>query len=131
MNKTYIIGMIIAIVGVIGILQFLNKQDTGPSIYDSFAKCLGEKGAKFYGAFWCPHCAAQKKRFGSAKQFLPYNECSTPDATGQLKACTDLGIETYPTWIFANGEKVTGELELTSLAEKTDCVLPTSTSTPQ
>lgn len=124
MNKKYIIGMIIAIVGVVGILVLLKNKENGPSIYDAFAKCLGEKGAKFYGAFWCPHCTAQKKLFGSAKESLPYIECSTPDAQGQLKVCTDLNIETYPTWTFANGEKITGEVPLATLAEKTGCVLP-------
>jgi thiol-disulfide isomerase/thioredoxin len=34
---------------------------TSPGKYDEFAKCLTDNGAKFYGAFWCPHCQAQKK----------------------------------------------------------------------
>lgn len=124
MKKSYIIGALIAVVAVIGLLKYVSNEESGPNVLDSFAQCLKDKGATFYGAFWCPHCQAQKKMFGSAAKLLPYHECSTPDANGQLKECTDIGIETYPTWIFANGEKMTGEIPLATLAEKTGCTLP-------
>lgn len=128
MNKTYMIGALIAIVAVVGLLKFVSNQESGPGKLDTFASCLKDKGAIFYGAFWCPHCQTQKKMFGSSAKLLPYKECSTPDANGQLKECSDVGIETYPTWIFANGEKMTGEIPLATLAEKTGCVLPTETN---
>ena len=32
----------------------------------ALAECLSEHGVIMYGAFWCPHCAAQKKVFGDA-----------------------------------------------------------------
>ena len=79
----------------------------GPGKYDTFATCLKDKGANFYGAFWCPHCQAQKKLFGSSVKFLPYIECSTPDASSQTQICTDKKIESYPTWVFPNPIKVT------------------------
>ena len=96
---------------------------------DAFAQCLGEKGAKFYGAFWCPHCLNQKTMFGRSAKLLPYIECSTPDGQGQLKVCKDLGIATYPTWYFASSTSetpdiLTGEIPLETLAEKTSCLLP-------
>jgi thiol-disulfide isomerase/thioredoxin len=94
------------------------------SRYDAFATCLKDKGAVFYGAFWCPHCQATKKLFGSAQKFLPYVECSTPDAKGQTQICIDKGVASYPTWDFADGSRLTGELTLETLAEKTSCVLP-------
>jgi hypothetical protein len=96
----------------------------GPGKYDQFAQCLKEKGAIFYGAYWCPHCQAQKKLFGSSAKFLPYEECSTADGQGQLQACTEKGVKTYPTWIFADGSRLQGEIPLETLAEKTLCELP-------
>ena len=92
--------------------------------YDSFASCLGEKGAVFYGAFWCPHCAKQKKMFGSSVKLLPYIECSTLDGNSQTEVCKDKKIESYPTWEFADGSRLNGEIPLDKLAEKTACVLP-------
>lgn len=95
-----------------------------PSKLNAFAQCLGEKGAKFYGAFWCPHCQNQKKMFGTAAKFLPYVECSTPDGKSQLELCKAEGIEGYPTWVFADGSRMNGEIALEVLAEKTGCTLP-------
>lgn len=108
---------------------FLIKTPGKPSKYDDFAKCIKDKGVQFYGAFWCPHCQAQKARFGKSAQYLPYIECSTPDSQGQTQVCKDHGITTYPTWFFpttasSTPEKVTGEIELVDLAEKTSCALP-------
>ena len=97
---------------------------------DSFATCLKDKGAVFYGAFWCPHCQAQKKMFGKSAKLMPYVECSTADANGQTQICIDKKISSYPTWEFADGSRLTGEIPLAQLAEKTSCVLPTAEGTP-
>ncbi len=97
---------------------------TGPSNLDSFAQCLKDKGAVFYGAFWCPHCQRTKAMFGSAAKLVPYEECSTSDGKSQLQACKDKDVKNYPTWIFADGSRITGERTLAELAEKTGCVLP-------
>lgn len=102
----------------------LVKNSNSPSKYDSFATCIKEKGAEFYGAFWCPHCRTQKSLFGKSAKNLPYIECSTPDGNSQLSSCTEKGIESYPTWFFADGTKESGELSLEKLAEKTSCILP-------
>ncbi len=95
-----------------------------PGKYDELAMCLKEKGATFYGAFWCPHCQAQKKAFGSSAKLLPYVECSTVDGKGQLPECKEKDIASYPTWEFADGSRLTGEIPLTQLAEKTGCAIP-------
>ncbi len=120
----YLVGIIIAIILIIGFLAILdpNKASTS-SKYDEFSLCLTDKGAKFYGAFWCPHCQAQKKAFGWSKN-IPYIECSTPDTKGQLDICRDAGVNSYPTWIFADGSTLSGEIPLEKLAEKTGCTLP-------
>jgi hypothetical protein len=88
------------------------------------ATCLKERGATFYGSFWCPHCQEQKKDFGPAKDLLPYVECSTPDGRGQLDVCAQAGIEGYPTWKFADGRELSGRIALVSLAEVTGCPAP-------
>ena len=92
--------------------------------YDDFAKCLGDKNAKFYGAFWCPHCQNQKKMLGSSASLLPYIECSTPDGKAQLQECKDKQIKGYPTWEFGDGTRMTGEIPLQTLSQKTGCSLP-------
>lgn len=100
----------------------------GPGKYDEFAKCLADKGAVFYGAFWCSHCQAQKKLFGSSQKLLPYVECSTADGRGQNQICIDKNISSYPTWHLQDGTLIPNEngagVTLETLAEKTSCVLP-------
>lgn len=91
---------------------------------DGFAQCLNDRGAVFYGAYWCSHCENQKKLFGSSAKLLPYVECSTPNGQSQLQRCAEKNIEGYPTWEFANGSRESGELSLARLAEKTGCTLP-------
>jgi thiol-disulfide isomerase/thioredoxin len=118
-----LIGVVILAIGAIALSRFASF-DTGPGKYDTLAQCLGEKGAKFYGAYWCPHCQAQKAMFGKSAKLLPYVECSLPDGKTQTPDCKTAGIESYPTWIFADESRVTGEQQLASLAEKTGCVLP-------
>ena len=126
MKKTiYIIVILLLIGGVFWLVKTPGK----PGAYDEFAQCLKDKGATFYGAFWCPHCQKQKAMFGKSAKLLPYVECSTPDGQGQLKICTDAGVQSYPTWhIPVSGTTtpliLTGEIELTTLAEETSCPLP-------
>lgn len=103
---------------------FIARSSSAPSELDAFASCLGEKGAVFYGAFWCPHCQNQKKLFGKSEKKLPYVECSTPNGNAQLQICIDKKIEGYPTWEFADGSRVNGEVALDELAKKTGCTLP-------
>ncbi len=102
---------------------YFYSQNT-PGKLDGFAQCLSEKGAKFYGAFWCPHCQDQKRLFGKSDDLLPYIECSAPNGKDQLQVCTDAKIEGYPTWDFADMSRETGQVTLAKLAEKTGCVLP-------
>ena len=129
--KIFISIIVILILGTIAtviIQSKVNSVPTGPSKYAAFAQCLVNKGAKFYGAFWCPHCQAQEKDFQMTRQALEdinlYTECSTADATGQTQVCIDKKIKSYPTWIFADGSQLTGEIPLQKLADKTSCVLP-------
>ena len=113
--------VLLLVVGGVGMSVFVKS---GPGNLDGFTQCLKDNGAVFYGAFWCPHCQRTKALFGSSARLLPYVECSTPDGQGQLQVCKDKEIQSYPTWIFADESRLTGERTLKELAEKTACVLP-------
>ncbi len=110
--------------GIIAVLAGLfiwYKATPGP--YDGFATCLKDSGVKFYGAFWCPHCQATKQLFSKSASKLPYIECSSPDSKNQLQVCKDAGIDGYPTWVFPDGSRLSGEQSLEVLAEKSACPL--------
>lgn len=123
MNKTTIISIIVVVLVLVGVLFYASKKDSAPGQYDAFASCIKDSGAKFFGAFWCPHCQDQKKMFGSSAKLLPYVECSTPNGQEQLQVCVDEGIQGYPTWKFADGTVFTNVLTLENLAEKTSCTI--------
>jgi len=124
MSQKLILWLVLIIVLAIGVGGFLIYQNSQPGKLDDFAKCLKDKGAKFYGAFWCSHCQNQKKLFESSEKYLPYVECSTPDGNGQLEVCKKENIQAYPTWQFSDGSKKEGELTLKELSDKSGCSLP-------
>ena len=127
MKTTYIyIALVVAIIaGLVIVRNYSNSESASatPTAYDTFAQCLSDAGAKFYGAYWCPHCQAQKKMFENSKK-LPYVECSTPDGKSQTQVCIDAKVTSYPTWIFADGSILEGERQFAELGEKTSCALP-------
>lgn len=112
-----------AIVLVVGGLVYLNnRQSSTPGQYDKLAQCMTQKGVKFYGASWCPHCAAQKKLLGNSMKYVDYVECALPgNQQGQAQACIDAKIESYPTWEFQDHTRVTGEQTISQLTEKSGC----------
>lgn len=91
---------------------------------DAFAQCLTEKGTVMYGAFWCPHCAKTKARFGNAFRYVTYVECDPRGDDEQSELCIEKGIENYDTWEFADGTRVVGEPSFETLAEKSGCTVP-------
>jgi thiol-disulfide isomerase/thioredoxin len=131
-NKVFIAFAVI----VVAALGYWYYDKSTPGELDTFAQCLSEKNLKFYGAFWCPHCQAQKALFGKSKDKLPYVECSNPDQKSQTQVCADKKIVSYPTWshlvasttasttdeVFVSGEKT-----LQQLSEMSGCALPTNT----
>ena len=126
-KKAWIFGITIVLLVA---LYFISSSFTGfaifsgSSTYDEFAKCLTQNSVKMYGAYWCPHCAAQKKEFGSSFKYINYVECSLPNAAGQNAVCNAAGITGYPTWGFADGKKVAAEMTLQQLSELSGCPLP-------
>lgn len=127
MKTSYMyVGLVVLLVAG---LIFLRNNSTRPedpevlTAMDTFAQCLSDAGAKFYGAFWCPHCQAQKKLLQNSKR-IPYIECSTPDGKSQTAICVEKKITGYPTWEYADGSMVDGEQTLEELSTKTSCALP-------
>ncbi len=85
---------------------------------DDFAKCLASKNITMYGAAWCAHCQDQKNLFSGSFKFVPYVEC--PD---EPQKCLNEGVTGYPTWVFPDGKKLTGEQGLEKLSQESSCPL--------
>jgi len=118
----WIVGIVVVLL-IVAVSAYGYYESKKPGPYDNLATCLKTDGVLFYGAFWCPHCAAQKAEFGKSAKLLPYVECSTPDGNAQTQVCIDKDIESYPTWVFPNGDRVTGVQDLSYLAATTSCPL--------
>jgi uncharacterized membrane protein len=89
------------------------------------AEHLTEIGAVKYGAFWCPHCYDQKLLFGKeAFSKINYVECDPQGKNPQPNACTEAGVQSYPTWEI-NGEIYRGTQTLEELAEASGYTGPT------
>lgn len=118
--KLFFYGVLILIAVLVAYKMI---QNSGPGKYDSFAQCLSDKGVQMYGAYWCPVCKQQKAMFGKSWDYIQSVECSKPNKQGQTQFCTDRGILSYPTWEFADGEKIEGLRTFEELAEKTNCTI--------
>jgi hypothetical protein len=93
--------------------------------YDSFAECLATKNARMYGLYWCPHCADQKREFGSSFHYVPYIECASENDPHELTpACKAAGVKLFPSWQFGADPPKEGVLTLQELSQKTGCSLP-------
>ena len=120
-RKLVKVVLIAAAFGVAGFLGLYKRAHR----YDSFAQCTADKGAKMYGAYWCPHCAEQKEDFGAAFRHVNYIECGIKgNARGQTDVCKQAGIKHYPTWEFADQSRIEGNQTMQFLSGKTGCSLP-------
>ncbi len=102
---------------------------------EELAKCLTENGAVMYGAHWCSHCQATKKKLGISFGYINYVECEPKckqdeDGSilsvceghkGQPELCLERDIMSYPTWIFSEDSRETGELTFETLDAKSGC----------
>lgn len=89
----------------------------------AFAKALDQAGVTFFGAAWCPFCTQQKELFEDGGDFLPFVEVTNPDRTlnsiGQAE-----GIQTFPTWDFPNGDRITGIMTLAEISAASGIPIP-------
>ena len=121
MKKIYLFITILAILSL-----FLVSCNS--TKYDAFAQCLTDKGVVMYGAYWCQHCAEQKRIFGSSFDKITYVECSLPNNAGQTQICMQKNITGYPTWEFADGTRFEGAQTFSTLSWKSGCLLPDGTT---
>jgi len=98
------------------------EDSISPEKLESLAKCLNEKGAKFYGSDWCGWCKKQKEIFDKASQYLPYIECSDKETKQITSQCQKAGINAFPTWEF-NGQKNPGFKTIQELSTLSGCLL--------
>lgn len=112
------------IVVVVGVAYYLFHRSQHK--YDAFARCLGDRGVKMYGAYWCPHCQEQKEKFDASFEYAPYVECGVKgDPRAEQQVCKDADIKHFPTWQFPpTGDRVEKVLSLEVLSDRTGCSLP-------
>ena len=118
--KQAVISVTGTIVLVSSLLVSCSAQPTAEAETLSYKAQLAEhltvQGSKMYGAFWCPHCAAQKERFGDAVDSIPYIECDPNGENAQPDLCQAKAIQAYPTWEI-NGEFHLGVKSVEELAK--------------
>ena len=121
-KRYFFVFSLIILISAAAIYAITSRPDS--TLLDPFIKCLGENGVKFYGSFQCPHCATQKKLFNNAESLdnEVYVECG-PLGGPVSNECLLAGVNSYPTWTFKEGEKLTGVIQLEDLAEKSGCGL--------
>ena len=119
--RPIIIFVLLFVVGALA-LNRLTSKPVNEDAKVALAQCLTDKGTKMYGTYWCPHCTNQKKAFGAAFEKVTYVECAergNPNESTQV--CKDANIQSFPTWVFADGSRVTGEQSFESLADRSGC----------
>jgi len=113
---------VLVLIALIGVVLWVADGDDEPNPLDDFATCLTEKGIAMYGAYWCPHCADQKKEFGSSFRYVTYVECDAEGKNAQPELCQEKNIRGYPTWII-DGESYSGFRQLEELGDLAGCEL--------
>ncbi|QDU27265.1 Putative peptidyl-prolyl cis-trans isomerase [Anatilimnocola aggregata] len=94
----------------------------------AFAKLLTAANIKFYGAAWNPATTATKNLFQDGAQYLNFIEVTNPDRTLNATGSAN-SISIFPTWVFQDSSRLTGELTLAQIATKAGIAIP-QTSTP-
>lgn len=82
------------------------------------AKCLNERGVKFYGTPGCPYCLMQIEIFGQAGEYLPYVNCAE-----KMDECEEANVGGVPDWRFPDGSQELGMLPVEELARLSGCEL--------
>ncbi len=104
-NKKFKVIAISAVIFLI-LVSWIAYSMLSPGKYDSFAKCLTEKGAVMYGEDWCKYTNAQKGMFGKSFKYITY----------QVKE----DLRKRPTWVI-DGESYETVQSFERLAALTGC----------
>lgn len=101
---------------------------TGPKTVTNaytIAACLQEKEVVMYGAYWCPSCAKQKKKFGAAFQLIDEVECDPRGENPETERCVARNIQKTPTWIQEQDgqeiKRLEGAHSLEELSKEFEC----------
>jgi glutaredoxin len=111
----------LALILVVSLLALSACGEVKDGKYAAIAKCLTSKGVKFYGAYWCPHCAEQKKIFGSDMRYINYIECDQNGPNSKRDECISAGVQAYPSWFFPGQDLSVGVQDPVELAHKANC----------
>lgn len=103
-KKRIIIGSLVVIALLFAALIVYSV--VAPGKYDSFAKCLTEKGAVMYGENWCQYTNAQKAMFRKSFKYINYVQKSD--------------LRKRPTWVI-DGKSYETVQSFERLAELTGC----------
>ena len=116
------VGSSVVAIVVVGFmhLHYAGVFDPAAGPEDPYLRQLAEHlqatDAKFYGAYWCPHCQEQKTVFGASIKRLPYIECSPNGRRGApATSCIAAEIRNYPTWVI-DGRRLERTLNVRQLA---------------
>jgi cyclophilin family peptidyl-prolyl cis-trans isomerase len=91
----------------------------------ALAKALKNANVKFYGAAWNTATTTTKNMFEDGAQYLPFIEVTNPDKTFNSVA-TSNNITELPTWVFADGSRLTGLRTVAEIASKAGITIPQS-----
>lgn len=92
-TKKFVIAAGIGLIFVIGISLFSYMSFASTGKFDSFAKCLTEKGATVYGNDFCSYTQKQLSWFGKSKKYLNYVKCAENKGL-----CDSKNVKVTPTW---------------------------------
>jgi hypothetical protein len=93
-------------------------RESTPQARD-LAEHLARRRVVLAGAYWCPHTSRQKELLGrEAFAKISYVECSSRGYGGSPAWCLSKEIDGYPTWIFPDGRRVSGERPLAEIAKE-------------
>ena len=102
-KKTILIASCVVIFAIVAVAGYAMLS---PGKYDSFAKCLSEKGVVMYGEDWCKFTNAQKGMFGKSFKYVNYH--------------VKQGLRVRPTWMI-DGKSYETVQSFERLAELTGC----------
>ena len=113
--QAVVLPALAALAFVAGGYAAAERQLAASAYAEGLAQHLASSGARFYGAWWCPHCQEQKRMFGEAARYLPYVECDPRSSDAKPEDCRRAGVRAFPTWVIG-GRKYEGTLSLEELA---------------
>lgn len=122
MKKLLLVWLISLSLVIVGCSK--NSPSTEWSELVSFAECVTQAWAIFYGTERCPHCQNQKKLFGTSIEKINFIDCDKQSAL-----CQAAWVTGYPTWKFADWSVLQWTQPLDVIASKTNCSIAASNGT--